>query len=106
MLESKSLTSAQRKALDQAMPVARKFAEECKGTLRADGSEITIRVFAGGFMTLQLIVRGKNNDCKLEVTGVRRSGIETKRTVFSLKEPDFAVDEAALLKALDASLRN
>ena len=105
MLE-KNISNAQRKAIDQAMPTARKFAEVCKGTIRSEGAEITLRVFAAGLVTVQLIARGKNDDCKLEVTGVRRSGIETKRTVFSLNAPDYAVDETELLEALDSALRD
>ena len=103
--EAPKLTSGwQKKVIDATLPTIQEFAEDYKGTVKTTGNEVSIRVYYNGYMTIQIATKGKQVDCVLEISGITRSGIETSRTVFAVKQPDLAIDLLAFRKALDAAV--
>lgn len=104
MQELANLSGWQRKVMEQVSPILQKFATKHSATVRVENNEINCRIFSSGMVTVQAIVRGKSDECKLDITGIKRSGMETKRTVLLLKEPDYKVDIQEVEKALDTAL--
>jgi hypothetical protein len=103
--KSKVLSGWQRKAYDGIKPVIDSFASNNKGTIYDDGDVTSIRVLTmQGYVTVQVSFRGRNDDCKVEVTGIRRSGYETKRTLLSVNQSDPKVDETEMKTALSRAL--
>lgn len=103
-MHNTTLMGWQKRVIESVTPTVASFADARKGVLLRDDNGLCVRVpVAGGIITVQVIPRGKTDDPKLEVTGVRRSGLETSRTVFSAKdnEPiDLTTFRSALTQAL------
>src|SRR5579859_3245083 len=90
----------QRRVLDQVIPSVQAFANYYKGTVQAAKDELNIRILSSGYLTIQIVTRGKGDNYNLEVGGIRRNGTETKHTTFALQYPRLEVDLAAFQKAL------
>ena len=83
---------------------AEDFAKRRRGrVLQSTDRELTLRVSApSGFVTIQISIIGKISDQKVEVFGIGRNGIQTSRSLFSLKEPiDLELLSCALVSCLE-----
>lgn len=103
--ESFGVISAwQKRALESATTMVKSFVSPRYGTVKSSNDLVIARVpTGGGMLTIQVSIRGKGNDYRLEVAGIRRSGLETKRTVF-LIAPDQELDSEGINKALVAAM--
>ncbi len=94
-----------RQALDGVQPTVVAFANRHNGKAYRTQRDLIVRVATSeGLLTLQVSVLGNVAHPSIEVTGVRRNGMETKRTVFAWKPPVRPVDLAALDNALERAL--
>ena len=99
----KTMFGWQRKVYDGIKPIIEEFATKNKGTIFVDGEVTNIRILTSqGYVTIQIGFRGRNEDCKIEVTGIRRSGYETKRTLLPVTDQKIDASQmgTALLLAL------
>ena len=92
-----------KKVLDAIEPIASMFAKIHNGKSQTIGNEITIRALSKGtYVTIQICVKGKTDDLSIEITGIKRSGLESGRVVISLNKCE--VDAAEVKKGLDSVL--
>jgi hypothetical protein len=97
------ISGSQRRILDNVIPIVTAFAEVYGGTLRHTKDGMDIRILtARGMITIQINTRRQGSDHKLEITGIQRSGIETKRSIIIIKNEK--VEDKSILEALDLAL--
>jgi hypothetical protein len=103
-----SIGSWQRKVMEDCSGVVNTFADTYKGRLSPSSEGISVRVPSSqGIITITVSLRKpprkEGEGWLLEVTGIKRSGLETKRTVFPLSQGQ-TVDAGLFRKSLDLAL--
>lgn len=103
-----SIGGWQRKVMEDCSGIVTTFAEMNSGRAAPSSDGINVRVpSTQGIITIQVSLRKssrKGEGWRLEVTGIRRNGIETKRTVFDITQNQ-SVDGDLLRKSLDLALK-